>query len=228
VAPVHVLFKLNSSTFQSKLHQPTDKRVTGSYCMLYYVTHFSPTSVQNMSQCISHNSCALTAVRLTTNYFWQQQETYNNTIINLSSRLVYAIITIISSTAPGRPWPPQYMQCKVKCTTTWSFLSAKTLRFPTSAKRQHPSLTILIAERICNHRNVGLWNISIMCLISGVTEWEADNAWRFPTVLHCNPIWQGQVLNMNDEPQDWFTDVKNLCLATLKNVYILLWRTRGT
>jgi len=84
-------------------------------------------------------------------------------------------------------------------------------------------LIILTAERICTHRNVGLWNISIMCLTSGVTEWEADNAWRFPIVLHCTPTWQGQVLNMNDQPHDWFSDVKNLCLATFKNVYILSW-----
>jgi hypothetical protein len=41
-----------------------------------------------------------------------------------------------------------------------------------------------------------------MCLTSGVTEWEADNAWRFPTVLHCAPTWQGKVLNMNDQPRD--------------------------
>jgi hypothetical protein len=136
---------------------------TGSCCMLYYVTHWQllyavlchtlavtvccimshtalPPHVQDMSQCVSHNSHVLTVVRLTTNHFWQQHETYNNTIINLSSHLVYTIIIIIiiSSTALGGPWPPQYTQCKAKCKTTWSFLSVTTFRFPTPAIRQHP------------------------------------------------------------------------------------------
>jgi hypothetical protein len=119
------------------------------------------------------------------------------------------------------------MQCKTKCKTTWSFLSAKTFRFPTSATRQHHILMILTVEHICNHRNVRLWNINIMCLTCGVTKWEAHNAWSFPTVLHCTPTWQGQALNMKNQPYDWFTDVKNLCLATFKITYIISWHLRN-
>jgi hypothetical protein len=82
-------------------------------------------------------------------------------------------------------------------------------------------LSILTAERICNYRNAGLWNNSIMCFKCGVTEQQHDNAWRLPTVLHCTPTWQGRSLNMNDQPHDRFTDVTNLCPAPVNTVYIL-------
>jgi len=50
-------------------------REEGDWQLLYAVlSHTSlPPHVQNMSQCTSHNFRVLTVVRLTTNYFWQQE-----------------------------------------------------------------------------------------------------------------------------------------------------------